>query len=98
MSPPLFSSMKNAPVIGMCNKEIMYFKVMKEQAHPWDILKTVCAIETKRKDSGSIATVRSLHVTDVKLSSQTKCISEEGRWGFKIQKIQLRVICFRTQK
>jgi len=34
MSPPLFSSMKNAPVIGMCNKEIMYFKVMKEQAHP----------------------------------------------------------------
>jgi hypothetical protein len=79
MSLPLFSSMKNSPVIGMCNKLIMHFKVTKEQAHPWDILKTVCAIETNRKDSGSIATVRSLQVTEVKLSSQTKNISEEGR-------------------
>ena len=50
-------------------------------------LKPVCVIETNRKDSGSIATVRSLHVTEVKLSSQTKCISEEGRRGFKILKI-----------
>jgi len=42
-------------------------------------LKTTCASESNRKDGGRISTVRSWHVTGVKLSSQTKCISEEGR-------------------
>jgi hypothetical protein len=34
MSLPVFSGMKNSPVIGMCNREIMYFKVMKEETCP----------------------------------------------------------------